>query len=134
MKRHLLLIAIVFALSAFAFAQDTTPTGTHQSPNESTAVRPTKKHVRGNKAKAAGGDEARGAKAAGHDIKTGHPIEAGKSIGEGTGRAAKDVAKGTDTEAHKAAHSTKRGARRLKHKVNGTDHDRDNTPPPPPQR
>lgn len=136
MKLQILLLAIFLALGVFAFAQDTTPPGTHRSPKEAGAVRPSKKHVRGNKAKAAPSDIGRGAEAAGHDIKTGHPIEAGKAIGEGTGRAAKDVAKGTDTEAHKAVHTTKRGVRKTKRKVTGVDRDRDrdSTSPPPPQR
>ena len=132
--KQILLLAMFLALGVFAFAQDTTPAGTHRSPNESRAVRPTKKHVRGNDTKAAPSDIGRGAVAAGHDIRTGHPIEAGKAIGEGTGRAAKDVARGTDSEAHKAIHSTKRGARRTKNRVRRTDRDRDRDNNPPPQQ
>ncbi|MGH9523363.1 MAG: hypothetical protein ACRD3E_12625 [Terriglobales bacterium] len=138
MKRFFFPLAFCLLFAAFAVAQDTQPTGTHQSPNEPNAVRPTKKHVRGNKAKASGSDEARGAKAAGHDVKTGHPVEAGKSIGIGTGRAAKDVAQGTDTEAHKGAHATKREAKKVGHstkkagrKITGKDKDRDDRTPPP---
>ncbi len=41
------------------------------------------------------GDIGRGAKAAGHDIKKGHPIAAGKAIGTGVGRAGKAVGEGT---------------------------------------
>jgi peptidoglycan hydrolase-like protein with peptidoglycan-binding domain len=41
------------------------------------------------------GDIGRGAKAAGHDIKEGHPIAAGKALGKGVGRAGKAVGEGT---------------------------------------
>ena len=84
MKRLLLHAGLLLLLGAFAFAQDTPPTGTHQSPNEPNAVRPTKKAGKG--VKSAPGNMGRGAKAAGHDVKEGHPVEAGKSIGEGAGR------------------------------------------------
>ena len=129
MKHWIVTAGLVLALGAFAAAQDTKPTGTQQSPNEPNAVRPTKKHVHGNKAKAAGSDVGRGAKAAGHDVKTGHPVEAGKSIGEGTGRGAKDVAQGTATETKKAGHSVKKGVK----KATGTDEKKPETTPPPPQ-
>lgn len=129
MKTSLFTLAFLLLLGSLAFAQDTAPTGTHQSPNERTAVRPTKKHVRGNHAKAAGSDEARGAKAAGHDVITGHPVEAGKSIGVGTGRAAKDVAQGTASETRKGVHSTKRTTHKLHRKVTGKDTDHDDHPP-----
>ncbi len=117
MKRWMVQAGLLLMLGAFAAAQQTTPSGTQQSPNEPNAVRPTKKHTTGNKAKGAGSDVGRGAKAAGHDVKTGHPVEAGKSIGEGTGRGAKDVAQGTATETKKAGHSVKKGVK----KVTGKD-------------
>ena len=41
------------------------------------------------------GDIGRGAKAAGHDIKEGHPVAAGKAFGTGVGRAGKAVGEGT---------------------------------------
>jgi len=44
---------------------------------------------------AAPGDVGRGAMAAGHDIKEGHPVAAGKAIGTGVGRAGKKVGEGT---------------------------------------
>lgn len=136
MKRLFFLLAFFLLFAAFAVAQDTQPTGTHQSPNETTAVRPTKKHVRGNKAKAAGSDEARGAKAAGHDVTHGHPVEAGKSIGEGTGRAGKDVGQGTASETKKGAHKTKHGAKKIGHsakKLGKQISGKDNDQAPPPQ-
>ena len=138
MKRQLLFLAILLAFGALAVAQETTPSGTHASPNEPNAVRPTKKHHRGNKVKSAPGDEGRGAKAAGHDIKTGHPVEAAKSIGEGTGRAARDVGKGTATETKEGADKTKHGAKKAGHsvkrfgkKVTGKERDSDDRDHPP---
>jgi peptidoglycan hydrolase-like protein with peptidoglycan-binding domain len=65
------------------------------------------------------GDIGRGAKAAGHDIKEGHPIEAGKAFGKGVGRAGKAVGEGT-----------KSGVSEAGHKV--TDKKSDETTPPPP--
>ncbi len=44
---------------------------------------------------AAPGDVGRGGKAAGHDIKEGHPIAAAKAMGKGVGRFGKKVGKGT---------------------------------------
>ena len=137
MKRSLLFITLLLTMGAMAYAQETTPTGTHPSPRTHRAVRPTKKHHRGNSAKSAPGDVGRGAKAAGHDVRTGHPVEAGKSIGEGVGRGAKDVAKGTATETRKGVratkrgtrhvgHATKRDARKLRDRIH--DRDRDDTP------
>ena len=111
MKRWMVQAGLLLALGTFAVAQDTTPSGTHPSPNEPNAVRPTKKHHTGNKAKSSAGDMGRGAKAAGHDVKTGHPVEAGKSIGEGTGRAGKDVGQGTAAVATEGAHKTGSGAK-----------------------
>ena len=46
---------------------------------------------------AAPGDVGRGGKAFGHDIKEGHPVEAGKALGEGTASGAKKVGKGTES-------------------------------------
>jgi hypothetical protein len=112
MKRWILQAGLLVALGAFAVAQDTTPpSGTHQSPNEPTAVRPTKKTHTGNKSKSAPGDVGRGGKAAGHNVKNGHPVEAGKSIGEGTGRAGKDVGQGTASVATEGAHRTSEGGK-----------------------
>jgi hypothetical protein len=163
MKRWIVQAGLLLALGAFAAAQDTTPpSGTQQSPNEPTAVRPTKKTHTGNKAKSAPGDVGRGGKAAGHDVKTGHPVEAGKSIGEGTGRAGKDVGKGTASVATEGTHRTtdsskdvgggakegakdvghgaKTGAKKVGHgvkkgvgKVTGTDKKKPETTTPPPQ-
>jgi peptidoglycan hydrolase-like protein with peptidoglycan-binding domain len=44
---------------------------------------------------AAPGDVGHGAMAAGHDIKEGHPVAAGKALGKGVGRAGKKVGEGT---------------------------------------
>jgi len=41
------------------------------------------------------GDIGRGAKAAGHNIKEGHPIAAGEALGKGVGHAGKAVGEGT---------------------------------------
>ena len=54
------------------------------------------------------GDIGRGAKAAAHDIKEGHPIAASKAMGKGVGRAGKAI--GESTEA---------GVKGAKHKVAG---------------
>ena len=138
MKRLLLHAGLLLLLGAFAFAQDTPPKGTHQSPNEPNAVRPTKKAGKG--VKSAPGNMGRGVKAAGHDVKEGHPVEAGKSIGEGTGRSAqnvghstaegsKDVASGTKSGAKTVGHSVKKGVK----KVTGDDEKKPETKSPPPQ-
>ncbi len=50
------------------------------------------------------GDIGRGAKAAGHEIKEGHPIEAGKDLGKGVGHAAKAVGEGTKSGVSEAGH------------------------------
>jgi peptidoglycan hydrolase-like protein with peptidoglycan-binding domain len=64
------------------------------------------------------GDIGRGAKAAGHDIKEGHPIAAGKAMGKGIGRAGKAVGEGTES-----------GVKGAKHKVVGKKSDESNPPP-----
>jgi len=65
------------------------------------------------------GDIGRGAKAAAHNIKEGHPIAAGKAMGQGFGRAGKAVGEGT-----------KSGVKGAKHKVAPKKSD-ESTPPPP---
>lgn len=65
------------------------------------------------------GDIGRGAKAAGHDIKEGHPVAAGKAFGKGVGHAGKAVGEGT-----------KSGVSEAGHKVAGKKSD-ESTPPPP---
>jgi peptidoglycan hydrolase-like protein with peptidoglycan-binding domain len=67
------------------------------------------------------GDIGRGAKAAGHDIKEGHPIAATKAMGKGVGRAGKAVGEGT-----------KSGVVGTKHKV--VDKKSDKSSPPPPDK
>ena len=112
MKRWIVQAGLLLAFGAFAVAQDTTtPSGTTQSPNAPDAVRPAKKHRTGNKTKEAPGDIGRGGKAAGHNVKNGHPVEAGKSIGEGTGRAGKDVGQGSASVAKEGASRTGSGAK-----------------------
>jgi hypothetical protein len=64
------------------------------------------------------GDIGRGAKAAAHDIKEGHPIAAGKAMGKGIGRAGKAVGEGTES-----------GVKGAKHKVVGKKSDESNPPP-----
>ena len=66
------------------------------------------------------GDIGRGAKAAGHDIKEGHPVAAGKAFGKGVGRAGKAVGEGT-----------KSGVSEAGHKAVGKTSDESSTPPPP---
>ena len=65
------------------------------------------------------GDIGRGAKAAAHNVKEGHPIAAGKAMGQGFGRAGKAVGEGT-----------KSGVKGAKHKVAPKKSD-ESTPPPP---
>jgi peptidoglycan hydrolase-like protein with peptidoglycan-binding domain len=65
------------------------------------------------------GDIGRGAKAAAHNIKEGHPIAAGKAMGKGVGRAGKAVGEGT-----------KSGVKSAEHKVAGKKSD-ESTPHPP---
>jgi hypothetical protein len=65
------------------------------------------------------GDIGRGAKAAGHDIKGGHPIAAGKALGKGVGRAAKAVGEGTKSGVSEGAH-----------KVTGQKPEKSASPPP----
>jgi peptidoglycan hydrolase-like protein with peptidoglycan-binding domain len=56
------------------------------------------------------GDIGRGAKAAAHNIKEGHPVAAGKAMGKGVGRAGKAVGEGTESGVkgakHKVSHKT----------------------------
>jgi len=58
------------------------------------------------------GDIGRGAKAAAHDIKEGHPVAAGKAMGKGLGRAGKAIGEGTES-----------GVKGAKHKVGGKKSD-----------
>src|ERR1700733_157458 len=64
------------------------------------------------------GDIGRGAKAAGHDVKEGHPVAAGKAFGKGVGRAGKAVGEGT-----------KSGVTGTEQKAVGKKSDADNPPP-----
>jgi peptidoglycan hydrolase-like protein with peptidoglycan-binding domain len=61
-------------------------------------------NVGGNQTMAAApSDLKNGAKAAGHDIKKGHPIAASKAIGKGVGRAGKAVGEGTKSDVAEGA-------------------------------
>ena len=99
--------------------------------------------------RAAPGDFGRGAQAAGHNVKEGHPIEGGKAIGEGTGRSAKKVGEGTKSGAveggtavgegaQDVGHGAKEGAKKVGHgvkkgvkKVTGKDEKKPEPTPPP---
>jgi peptidoglycan hydrolase-like protein with peptidoglycan-binding domain len=63
---------------------------------------------------AAPGDLKNGARAAGHDIKKGHPVAAAKAMGKGIGRAGKEVGEGTKSDVVK-------GANKVKDKTSGDD-------------
>jgi peptidoglycan hydrolase-like protein with peptidoglycan-binding domain len=65
-------------------------------------------NVGGNETMAAApGDLKNGAKAAGHDIKKGHPVAATKAMGKGIGRAGKEVGEGTKSDVVKGANKVK---------------------------
>jgi peptidoglycan hydrolase-like protein with peptidoglycan-binding domain len=72
------------------------------------------------------GDIGRGAKAAAHDIKEGHPVAAGKAFGKGVGRAGKAVGEGTKSGVSEAEHKTVG----KKHKSVGEKSDESTSPPP----
>jgi peptidoglycan hydrolase-like protein with peptidoglycan-binding domain len=65
-------------------------------------------------------DIGRGAKAAGHDVKEGHPLAAAKAMGKGFGHAGKSVGEGT-----------KSGVMASKDKIAGNKSKSDNGNPPP---
>jgi peptidoglycan hydrolase-like protein with peptidoglycan-binding domain len=65
-------------------------------------------NVGGNETMAAApGDLKNGAKAAGHDIKKGHPVAATKAMGTGIGRAGKEVGEGTKSDVVKGVNKVK---------------------------
>jgi len=68
------------------------------------------------------GDIGRGAKAAGHDIKGGHPVAAAKAMGKGVGRDGKAVGEGA-----------KSGVVGTKDKVRGDQTKSDESAPTPPR-
>jgi len=68
---------------------------------------------------AAPGDIGRGGKAAGHDVKEGHPVAAGKAMGKGTAHAAKKVARGTKSGAVTLKDKTGEGMSAIGNKVSG---------------
>jgi hypothetical protein len=89
--------------------------------------------------KAAPADLGRGGKAAAHNIKEGHPIDAGKAAAQGSenfgkkvGKGAKSLAVGT---AEKVGHGISAIGDKVSEKTTGTDDTKpENTPPNPPQR
>lgn len=74
------------------------------------------------------GDIGRGAKAAGHDIKEGHPVAAGKALGKGVGRAGKAVGEGTKSGVGEAGHKVA-GEKKSDENTQKKKSD-ENTPPP----
>ena len=92
--------------------------------------------------KAAPADLGRGGKAAAHDIKEGHPVEAGKAAAQGSenfgkkvGKGAKSLAVGT---AEKVGHGISAIGDKVSNKTTGTDKDDsskpNDNPSTPPQR
>ena len=92
--------------------------------------------------KAAPADLGRGGKAAAHNMKEGHPVEAGKAAAQGSenfgkkvGKGAKSLAVGT---AEKVGHGISAIGDKVSEKTTGTDKDDntkpENTSPNPPQR
>jgi peptidoglycan hydrolase-like protein with peptidoglycan-binding domain len=69
---------------------------------------------------AAPGDVGRGGKAFGHNIKEGHPVEAGKALGEGTVHGAKKVGKGTESLAKEGAQKVGGGLSSVGNKIDNT--------------
>ncbi|HLH07227.1 MAG TPA: peptidoglycan-binding domain-containing protein [Terriglobales bacterium] len=66
---------------------------------------------------AAGHDFGRGGKAFGHDVKEGHPVEAGKALGEGTVNGAKKVGKGSESLAKEGAQKVGSGLSTIGNKI-----------------
>jgi hypothetical protein len=62
----------------------------------------------------------RGGKAFGHNIKEGHPVEAGKALGEGTVHGAKKVGKGTESLAKEGAQKVGGGLSSVGNKIDNT--------------
>lgn len=84
-------------------------------------------------------DLGRGAKAAGHDIKEGHPVDAGKAMAEGSKSFGKKVAKGTKSLAVRGVEKVGKGLSAVGGKVEDkaqgedsdkSDKDRDQSNPP----
>ncbi len=69
--------------------------------------------------KAAPSDVGRGGKAFGHNIREGHPAEAGKALGKGTVESGKKVAKGSESVAKKGAEKVGSGISKLGSKITG---------------
>ena len=90
--------------------------------------------------KAAPADLGRGGKAAAHNIKEGHPVDAGKAAAEGSENFGKKVGKGAKSLAVGTAEKVGHGISAIGDKVSGTTTGTDdnskpeNTSPNPPQR
>lgn len=84
---------------------------------------------------AAPSDVGRGGKAFGHNIKGGHPVEAGKSMGEGVGTSAKKVGKGVKSAVvggvDKVGHGLSAVGNKVSNKTEGKDKNKDKTPQDP---
>lgn len=89
---------------------------------------------------AAPADLGRGGKAAAHDIKEGHPIDAGKAAAEGSENFGKKVGKGAKSlavgAAEKVGHGISAIGNKVSDKATGTDDNTtpENSSPNPPQR
>ena len=91
-----------------------------------------------NQVSSAPSDLARGGKAAGHDIKQGHPVEAGKAAAEGSASFGKKVGKGTKSLAVRGVEKVGQGLSAIGNKMedkaqsndsdNSKQQDQSNTP------
>lgn len=71
-------------------------------------------------------DVGRGGKAFGHDIKEGHPVEAGKALGKGVGSGAKAVGEGVKSGAVGVKDKVGEGMSKVGHKVSGKTNEEKN--------
>ncbi|HEU5450559.1 MAG TPA: peptidoglycan-binding domain-containing protein [Terriglobales bacterium] len=83
---------------------------------------------------AAPSDVGRGGKAFGHDIKGGHPVAAGKAMGQGVGTSAKKVGKGVKSAVvggvDKVGHGLSAIGSKVSNKTEGKDKDKDKNKTP----
>jgi Putative peptidoglycan binding domain len=68
-------------------------------------------------------DLGRGGKAFGHDVKNGHPVDAGKALGKGTGDFGKKVGEGTKSATVDGAKKVGHGASDVGKKIDGKSTD-----------
>ena len=80
-------------------------------------------------------DVGRGGKAFGHNVKQGHPVDAGKALGEGSATAGKKVGKGVKAGVvggvEKVGHGLSAIGGKISNKVEGKDKNKDKTPQNP---